>query len=527
MFSITKHIKTQMGNVSDTVQSVGTSGLKMANDLSGGVVGKALPAESIGPKPPTDPIPPRDPITSRPARILSLDGGGVRGYSALIILQAFMLRLKVYLGSEKDILPADFFDLIIGTSTGGIMALMLGRLRMGVDDCIKSYQQLSSKIFGGGIATTFFSGGLLGTGRGLGFGMGIIKGRELDSYFNMAMSSVVLGEPAMYDGTKLEKHVKRTIKTRPHTWDNEEELLEETSPDNCYTAIVTARQTNAAAPHVMRSYLRKDQPTADKVKVWEAARATSAAPAFFSPIAIGDLGVVYVDGAVSGHCNPSVLAREEAEQLWPGREICLLLSLGTGSPTEVSLSGQVSSKLIGFIGLSANTIQVHEASARSYNLTHESGHSPYVRLSVENTIDKIRMDDFEKMPQIASATATYLAKETSAQLLTHAVELGTGYTPIVRKDPRIKSKRRFPKSRQGSVFRSPSLSPTYQQVAMPYGSPPQSPPFAQGSFGYPQQPAYLPQQPMYSFAPSGQPLPPDPTDSPVQDKAEVTSPTTM
>ncbi|KAG9079751.1 hypothetical protein FRC06_007510 [Ceratobasidium sp. 370] len=518
MFSLTKHITTQVGNVSDTVQSIGTGGLKMANNLTGGVVGKALPpSQPTGPKPVTDPIPPRDPITSRPARILSLDGGGVRGYSALIILQAFMLRLKVYLGSEKDILPADFFDLIIGTSTGGIMALMLGRLRMHVDDCIKSYQQLSSKIFGGGIATTFFSGGLLGTGRGLGFGMGIVKGRDIDTYFNMATSSIVLGEPAMYDGGKLEKHVKRSIQTQPHTWDNEDELLEETSPDNCLTAIVTARQTNAAAPHVMRSYLRKDQPTTDKVKIWEAARATSAAPAFFSPIAIGDLGVVYVDGAVSGHCNPSVLAREEAEQMWPGREIGLLLSLGTGSPTEVSLSGQVSSKLIGFIGLSANTIQVHEAVARSYNQTHESGHSPYVRLSVENTIDKIRMDDFEKMPQIASATATYLAKETSAQLLAHAVELGTGYTPIVRKDP----------SRQGSIFRSPSLSPTYQSTAMPHGSPPQSPPFPQGSFGYPQQPAYFPQQPMYSFAPSGQQPPSNPADIPVQDKAEVTSHTTM
>ncbi|KAF8603705.1 FabD/lysophospholipase-like protein, partial [Ceratobasidium sp. AG-I] len=78
---------------------------------------------------------------------LSLDGGGVRGYSALIILQAFMLRLKIALGRDEDILPADFFDLIIGTSTGGIMAIMLGRLRMTVDECLERYQQLSSRVF--------------------------------------------------------------------------------------------------------------------------------------------------------------------------------------------------------------------------------------------------------------------------------------------------------------------------------------------------------------------------------------------
>ncbi|KAG8763658.1 hypothetical protein FRC12_008465 [Ceratobasidium sp. 428] len=510
MFSIAKHITTQVGHVADTVQSIGTTGLKTANNLTGGVVGKAIPPPEAGPKPDTDPIPPRDPAASRPARILSLDGGGVRGYSALILLQAFMLRLKVHLGSDKDIRPADFFDLIIGTSTGGIMALMLGRLRMSVDDCLKSYQILSSKIFGGGMATTFFSGGLLGTGRGLGFGMGIVKGRDIDHFFNMAMSSAVLGEPAMYDAGKLEKQVKRTIKTQPHTWDDEEALLEESSPDNCLTAIVTARQTNAAAPHLMRSYLRKDQPTADKVKIWEAARATSAAPAFFSPVAIGDLGVVYVDGAVSGNCNPSVLAREEAEHMWPGRDICLLLSLGTGSPTEISLEGQASSKLIGFIGLSSNTIQVHEAVARSYNQTHEPGYSPYIRLSVENAIDKVRLDDFEKMPQIASSTSTYLAKETTGQLLTRAVELATGATPIIRKDP----------SRQGSLFRSPSLSPTWQPTVMTPGYPPQSPPFPQQSFGYPQQTPYgqapyIQQPQMPGFAPMGQQPPVDPTDSPV------------
>ncbi|QRV93281.1 patatin-like phospholipase protein [Ceratobasidium sp. AG-Ba] len=355
--------------------------------------------------------------------------------------------------------------------------------------------------------------------------MGIVKGREIDQFFNMAMSQAVLGEPAMYDASKLEKHVKRTIKTQAHTWNEEDSLLEEKNSDNCYTAIVTARQNNAAAPHLMRSYLRKDQPCADKIKIWEAARATSAAPAFFSPVPVGDLGVVYVDGAVSGHCNPSALAREEAEHM--------------GSPTEISLSGTASSKLIGFIGLSANTVQVHEAVARSFNQTHEPGHSPYVRLSVENSIDKVRLDDFEKMPQIAASTTTYLATEMAVQHLQRAVELGCGQIPIVRKDP----------SRQGSLLsRSASLSPTYQAATMPYNYSPQASPFPQQSFGYPQtqytsnpqfsphsqyapQPMYSPQGQPLGFAPAGQ-QPINPTDtivqSPQQDKLpEVASPTTV
>ncbi|CAE6382824.1 unnamed protein product [Rhizoctonia solani] len=506
MFSLSRHIKSQVGNVTDTVTSLGASGLKRANDLTGGVILDSDISSPAVERPKTADIPKRD--TLRRSRILSLDGGGARGYSALIILEAFMLRVRLHYGVEEDILPADFFDLIIGTSTGGVMALMLGRMRMSITDCIKAYQTLSCKIFGGGIATTVLSGGLLGTGRGLGLGMGVVKGRELDNFFNMAMSSAIMGEPAMYDAAKMEKHVKRTIKTQPHTWDDEDALLEEKDSNNCHTAIVTACQTNAVTPHLMRSYLRRDQPTSDKVKIWEAARATSAAPAFFAPISIGDKGVQYVDGAVSGHCNPATLAREEAEVLWPGRENWLLLSLGTGAPAEVSLSGQLPQKLLGFIGLSSNAIQVHEGAARSYHQTYQTGHSPYIRLSVEHSIDTVRMDDHEKMPQVAAATTSYLSKELTRQLLDHAVELSVGMTPIIRRDS----------DRQSIFNSSPTLTTSYRDH---YGmmTPPQSPPGTQPPF------ISLPhieskQEAIYKPGPGGVPYTDEqclsPTDSSVQ-----------
>jgi hypothetical protein len=37
--------------------------------------------------------------------------------------------------------------MIGGTSTGGLIAIMLGRLRMTVDDCILAYTRLSNKVF--------------------------------------------------------------------------------------------------------------------------------------------------------------------------------------------------------------------------------------------------------------------------------------------------------------------------------------------------------------------------------------------
>jgi patatin-like phospholipase/acyl hydrolase len=41
----------------------------------------------------------------------------------------------------------DYFDMICGTSTGGLIAIMLGRLHMTVDECIDEYKKLSARIF--------------------------------------------------------------------------------------------------------------------------------------------------------------------------------------------------------------------------------------------------------------------------------------------------------------------------------------------------------------------------------------------
>ncbi|KAI9761980.1 MAG: hypothetical protein M1840_001509 [Geoglossum simile] len=91
---------------------------------------------------------------TRPLRLLSLDGGGIRGLSSLYILRDIMHALedKVEGGSANDPahhrpLPCEYFDLIAGTSTGGIIAIMLGPLRIDVDTCIKEYLDMAPGIF--------------------------------------------------------------------------------------------------------------------------------------------------------------------------------------------------------------------------------------------------------------------------------------------------------------------------------------------------------------------------------------------
>jgi patatin-like phospholipase/acyl hydrolase len=74
--------------------------------------------------------------TQPPLRILSLDGGGVRGVSSLYMLKELMAQVKrerrVDHPNEppSTLRPCDVFDLICGTSTGGLIAIMLGRLGM-------------------------------------------------------------------------------------------------------------------------------------------------------------------------------------------------------------------------------------------------------------------------------------------------------------------------------------------------------------------------------------------------------------
>ena len=66
---------------------------------------------------------------SRIPRILSLDGGGVRGLSSLLILREIMEDIAPQV-EVTELKPCEYFDLIGGTSTGGLIAIMLGALGM-------------------------------------------------------------------------------------------------------------------------------------------------------------------------------------------------------------------------------------------------------------------------------------------------------------------------------------------------------------------------------------------------------------
>jgi patatin-like phospholipase/acyl hydrolase len=85
-------------------------------------------------------------------RILCLDGGGIRGLSEILILKELMLQVQMQNNLDFTPEPYQCFDLICGTSTGGLIAVLLGRLGKTLVECEHLFRTLGSKIFSGGTA---------------------------------------------------------------------------------------------------------------------------------------------------------------------------------------------------------------------------------------------------------------------------------------------------------------------------------------------------------------------------------------
>lgn len=67
----------------------------------------------------------------------------------LLILDNLMQTTQALSGDDSKTLlkPCDCFDLIAGTGTGGLIAIMLGRLRMNLRECKTTYIEMTKKVF--------------------------------------------------------------------------------------------------------------------------------------------------------------------------------------------------------------------------------------------------------------------------------------------------------------------------------------------------------------------------------------------
>ncbi|KIM19868.1 hypothetical protein M408DRAFT_52398, partial [Serendipita vermifera MAFF 305830] len=75
----------------------------------------------------------------------SLDDGGVPGMLQLLIMENIVDRLNDEF--HKNSLPCEYFDLIGGSGTGGLIAILLGKLRMSVKEAKKTFAKIDEQVY--------------------------------------------------------------------------------------------------------------------------------------------------------------------------------------------------------------------------------------------------------------------------------------------------------------------------------------------------------------------------------------------
>jgi len=150
---------------------------------------------------------------------------------------------------------------------------MLGRFKMTVQECRDEYEAFMNEVFP--------------------------KQSGFKNAFNMLVHS------GKWDDEVLEKVIKRLVKKRLGQ-DGDKVLLKDPSePNPACKVFVTATKSvgaNNSGPALFCSY---DNPVElksyENIKLWQAARATSASPTYFKPMTIGD--GTFVDGGLQAN-NP-------------------------------------------------------------------------------------------------------------------------------------------------------------------------------------------------------------------------------
>lgn len=233
-------------------------------------------------------------------RILAIDGGGIRGLIPAMVLADLERRLAARSGPAT---LAASFDLIAGTSTGGLIALGLATPRGG-HPAISAAEMV--EIYRGPEAQRIFARSGLRSLPLLGRGLDLLGPR----YGSGGLRAVL-----------------------------REQLGEARLSEALTEVLVTSYDMNGRETHFFKRWL----PEASEVDVVDAALATASAPTYFPAHGIGERALI--DGGVFAN-DPTIAAiveglkRTEGEPIAP--EDLLVISLGTGQHEIGYGAGEVS-----------------------------------------------------------------------------------------------------------------------------------------------------------------------------------------
>ncbi|XP_074915223.1 calcium-independent phospholipase A2-gamma isoform X1 [Buteo buteo] len=260
-----------------------------------------------------------DPVKGWGIRVLAIDGGGTRGLVALQTLR----KLEELTGKPVH----QLFDYICGVSTGAILAFMLGLFHIPLDDCEELYRKLGSDVF----------------------------------KQNVIVGTVKMGwSHAFYDSDIWEKMLKEKMGSNL--------MIETARNSKCPKVAAVSTIVNRGTPlkaFVFRNYnhfpgVKSHYIGGCQYKLWQAIRASSAAPGYFQEYVLGN--DLHQDGGLLLN-NPSALAVHECKCLWPNVPLQCLVSLGTGryeseGKTNVTYTS-LKAKLTNVISSATDTEEVH------------------------------------------------------------------------------------------------------------------------------------------------------------------------
>jgi patatin-like phospholipase/acyl hydrolase len=311
--------------------------------------------------------------------VLSVDGGGIRGVIPAMVLA----NLEERTGKRT----AELFDLIAGTSTGGIIALAMtvpgedGKPRWTANDLVDLYLTEGPRIFHHSI------------GRLLESGLGLLDEK--------------------YDAKPLEDALKKYLG---------EAMISQAVTD----VMVTSYDLEHRKPFFFKTDRAKAKPEHDWL-MREAARATSAAPTYFEPEKLTADGEVFAlcDGGVFAN-NPAMSAYAEARRRHPSAQI-RLVSLGTGQLTRKLHYEEVRSwGLIRWARPLLDVVFDGVSDATEYELEQLLPQSDYVRFQTEligasDSLDNANERNLDHLQDLART----LISERASDLEQLASQLGT------------------------------------------------------------------------------------------------------
>ncbi len=255
--------------------------------------------------------------------VLSIDGGGIRGIIPACFLVALQREVKRPL--------SQVFDLIVGTSTGGLLALAIaapdgtGSVASASPSAILDLYTSKGPVIFGASGFDFRNDPLMTFVTAIGGPTAGAAPWVKRLRLNLGIDKPSDRGNARYSAAALEESL--------HTLFGEAKLS-----DLRTEVVITSYDMAARKPVLFRASDAKADRGADAY-LRDVGRATSAAPTFFPPYEMSWRGErpILIDGGVVAN-NPSIIAVFEAFRVAPPDESIRVLSLGTGSPQRPAAS---------------------------------------------------------------------------------------------------------------------------------------------------------------------------------------------